>query len=290
MVPICNGMTTYGKLSSQWMLVTPALASEWLDKNYNRKLYLRAVAAMSKAILSGQWQVIHQGIAFIGDFKRLVDGQHRLKAIVDSAVAQVMLVTTGFTEKSILAMDDHTRRTVADMQILVYKDASSSSGKITSAARAMYLGAGTFKKLSRQDAGEFIQAHNEALKAIIGYYTVTTNGLSRAPVLAALARAWEFYPKTEHKKLKYVMRVLCDTKNSKGRKDGVLHDLRSELLEFAIHKASGAGFGGAGGGGNGAWSQGNQMYRLTVGGIRAYMTGSKKLTAIEPPDDFPLKG
>ena len=61
--------------------VTPEMAAEFLNKNEgNRKLREHRAAFLSRAILEGKFKLTHQAIA-ISKKKRLLDGQHRLRAI-----------------------------------------------------------------------------------------------------------------------------------------------------------------------------------------------------------------
>lgn len=92
--------------------ITPELAEAMLGKNHsNRRLRKQAVLMYAKDMKEGRWELTHQGIAFDknGD---LVDGQHRLKAIVDSGVTVRMLVTHGVESK--YNLDNHARRILSD--------------------------------------------------------------------------------------------------------------------------------------------------------------------------------
>lgn len=73
--------------------IDPALAGLLLQANVrNRPISSVHVAALVRDMLSGNWRLTHQGIALDCD-GRLVDGQHRLSAIVASGTTQKMTVT-----------------------------------------------------------------------------------------------------------------------------------------------------------------------------------------------------
>ena len=75
------------------VLVTPDMAREWLTKDVvNRPLIPRNVEAIAFDMKSGRWVLTHQSIAFNRD-GFLVDGQHRLHAVVAADVAVPMRVT-----------------------------------------------------------------------------------------------------------------------------------------------------------------------------------------------------
>lgn len=74
-------------MKSEVILVSPKQAEAWLkDKGNNRKLSTAHVRYLAQEIKSGRWRLTHQGIAF-GDDGRLLDGQHRLAAIIDAGIA-----------------------------------------------------------------------------------------------------------------------------------------------------------------------------------------------------------
>jgi hypothetical protein len=113
--------TALATMQSKWMDVTPAMAAQWLQRNFkNRPLSPHTVKAYARDMIGGVWVPTHQGIAFnVRD--ELMDGQHRLSAIVLSGVMVRMMVTFGMPAKiegkAMTAMDAVDRgrpRSVAD--------------------------------------------------------------------------------------------------------------------------------------------------------------------------------
>jgi hypothetical protein len=96
------------------VLVTPALAKEWLNRNtHNRKVRARAVFDYARDMAAGNWK--HNGEAI--KFSRsgaLLDGQHRLLAIVESGVAVELLVVNDLDDDAQETMDSGRRRTTGD--------------------------------------------------------------------------------------------------------------------------------------------------------------------------------
>lgn len=76
--------------------ITPELAKKWLGQNTasNRKVSPRTVEAYAREMKAGRWHLTHQGIAF-NQSGELIDGQHRLNAILEAGVPVVMYVYTG---------------------------------------------------------------------------------------------------------------------------------------------------------------------------------------------------
>ena len=119
-----NGTTVYQKsapTNSQWMDVTPELAMRWLKNNFrNRPVSDDVVSAYARDMMNGVWQPTHQGIAF-NDRDELIDGQHRLLAVVKSRKTIRMMVTFGLPSKiegsqmtTMDCVDRGRTRTVAD--------------------------------------------------------------------------------------------------------------------------------------------------------------------------------
>lgn len=73
--------------------ISPEQAAKWLERNdNNRNVNVAKVKKMAKDMREGHWDTTHQGIAIASD-GTLVDGQHRLLAIVESGVTVRMNVT-----------------------------------------------------------------------------------------------------------------------------------------------------------------------------------------------------
>ncbi len=110
-----------GDVVSVWMQVDPATAKRWLDNNLvNRRIDEDTVVAYARDMKGGVWLKTHQGIAF-NDKGELIDGQHRLLAIVRTGITVTMMVTFGLPHgiqgremKTMDAVDRGRPRSVAD--------------------------------------------------------------------------------------------------------------------------------------------------------------------------------
>lgn len=103
-------------------------------KGTNRKHGVRTVAEYAAAMLRGEWELTHQGIAF-NEHGELVDGGHRLRAIVLASqtkpkIAIQFMVTTGLTERAMATMDIGRRRIPSDFLRMLGKTNTSSLGGI----------------------------------------------------------------------------------------------------------------------------------------------------------------
>lgn len=90
--------------------VTPAQAARWLEKNSNnRKLKPNAVATLIGAIRRGEWVVGNDAICFAPD-GTLLNGQHRLHAIVETGETLPVMIREGVSRDEQLAMDQGRKR------------------------------------------------------------------------------------------------------------------------------------------------------------------------------------
>lgn len=91
--------------------VTPKIAAQWLGKLFEgqrgvSRTHVEVLAAEMKA---GVWMDTgSQGIVF-DYYDRLIDGQHRLLAIIESGVTVTMSVVRGVDPQAYLHMDENTK-------------------------------------------------------------------------------------------------------------------------------------------------------------------------------------
>lgn len=110
--------------------VTPSLAERWLKANTrNRRLYPADVAKLARDMREGRWRFTGEPIKF--DWNHvLLDGQHRLSAIVESGVSLQMLVIFDLEPESQELMDIGKSRTVGDVLSLRGESNGKSLGAI----------------------------------------------------------------------------------------------------------------------------------------------------------------
>ena len=97
------------------MMVTPALAESFLLANTdNRTKRGWWVGSLTGMIKRGEWIPTHQGVAFSKSGK-LIDGQHRLEAIVESNISVEMLVVTDVRDDAYKVLDNGIKRTLSDL-------------------------------------------------------------------------------------------------------------------------------------------------------------------------------
>ena len=114
--------------------ITPEKAKSYLAHNkHNRNVSQSLVGRMATAIRQKQWVVTHQGIAFDAD-GNLIDGQHRLNAIILANKSVEMLVTRGIPPvyqngvliKTMDVVDTGKKRTTAEQLFLSHDVANAN--------------------------------------------------------------------------------------------------------------------------------------------------------------------
>lgn len=101
-------------ITAEVELVKPATAEEWLGRNYtNRTIRERVVAAYARDMEAGKWRLSGEGIKFAAD-GQLLDGQHRLHAVIRADAPVWMLIVRGLAQETQLVMDSGAARTAGD--------------------------------------------------------------------------------------------------------------------------------------------------------------------------------
>lgn len=94
--------------------ITPDVARKYLEKNLiNRKLRRHLVKSLAGDMARGCFILSHQGIAF-NTKGHLIDGQHRLNAVVEAGVPVVMSVTRNVDDSVFKVTDIGAKRNIAD--------------------------------------------------------------------------------------------------------------------------------------------------------------------------------
>ncbi len=102
--------------TAQYELITPEIAAEYLVKNTRnyRKLSQSKVSVLTRELIAGEWLPSTQGIGFDTD-DVMVDGQHRLWAIVQTKIPVMMLVCRGLVPVVKDKIDVGNKRTFGDL-------------------------------------------------------------------------------------------------------------------------------------------------------------------------------
>jgi hypothetical protein len=169
-------------------LITPEIAKAWLLKNsHNRPIIKSRVETFAKDIRTGNWQQTHQGVAFSPEGV-LLDGQHRLMAIVTANVPVKMNVTQNLPTKSQEVIDGVRPRSIGDVLTLTMGlDTATLRVAITRQILRIIKGV-AFNTPSVSTIKFLLDAYQTEIELTIRN-KVGVKCLSNAPVLAAMAFA-----------------------------------------------------------------------------------------------------
>lgn len=102
-------------IKAQVELITPEIAKEYLKFNtVNRPLNKTTVDYYADQMRRGQWMLNGETICF-SDGGVLINGQHRLNAIIKADTPIQMLVVRGVQSESFITFDNGKNRTMADI-------------------------------------------------------------------------------------------------------------------------------------------------------------------------------
>lgn len=167
-----NAAQIYGAdrdIIAEVMTVSPDDATAWLRCNKNnRPVRKKHVAFLASEILKGNWQINGQAIV-IADNEEVLDGQHRLFAIIEAGQAIKSLVVYGITPEAFRTIDTGAVRTGADALCLFFHDTHSTTIKAVATAvqwcvRLEKQTVFTNSKVGNTDVIKYVQGHPSMLQ------------------------------------------------------------------------------------------------------------------------------
>lgn len=178
-------------MRSEMMLVTPKLAKQWMDTmGANRRLSWTRVKMYSRDMAAGRWEPTNQGIGFSED-GRLLDGQHRLQAIIESGVSVTLLVVWGLSDSAQNHVDVLRPRSISD-QMLMNGDEQRAKDLIARARIILLLVNGWETgalSLTFDETRDLIDKYRQELEWSIEAIP-KSRGIDTAPVAGAWAYAY----------------------------------------------------------------------------------------------------
>lgn len=102
-------------ISNKWEEIDPAIAMRYIESmEGNRSVRQARVDYYAGQMKAGLWRPTHQGIAFDSD-GHMVDGQHRMWAIVESGATVRIMVSRGVNPEDVVAIDNGLSRDYQDI-------------------------------------------------------------------------------------------------------------------------------------------------------------------------------
>lgn len=176
------------ELVSRILDITPAMAKQYLaDMHTNRAYKQRQVDSFVAAMRNGEWRLNGQPI-LISEAGRLMDGQHRMMAVVQSGETVRFLVVQGVPEAAMVTVDRGSKRSFAD---LLSMDGYKQHKTLAAAIRtAMTLEAGDFMNHNRlpsyESMSEWFKINPRILDCVSRYKQKEVQRLLPHNMIAAL--------------------------------------------------------------------------------------------------------
>jgi hypothetical protein len=149
-------------LSSEVQTVTPLMAARWLERNHpsNRPVAWGRVESFANDMRSGAWKLTHQGICFDAE-GYLIDGQHRLQALVNAEATVLMLVSRNLAGTFHDPIDRVGPRSVATIMGMGSGDVAALN-----TLRMLETGIKVFAPMTLAEAEGVIERHREAWEEV----------------------------------------------------------------------------------------------------------------------------
>lgn len=173
-------------------IVSPQQAAEWLQRNTrNRGLRQHRVDQYARDMKAGRWDVaLCDPIAFnvSGD---VLNGQHRLWAIVEAAVTLPMWVQFNVPNETQLVMDGGIIRRPEDFEKIHYPGSGINHKHfaIANSMRSGLRGTVGAQAMSRSEQHEYLMHHIAAITFALDLFPTHIKRISTSPVMAVFARA-----------------------------------------------------------------------------------------------------
>lgn len=190
--------------SSKVITVTPAMAKIWLEAMIKdqRKPSESVVLKYSRAMKSGSW-ILSTPLSFNSD-GFLIDGQHRLLAVIKSGCSVDFIVMFNLPASAINGIDVGTPRTAANLANLQGLQVGTGHFSILNSCFYGFESDALPPAMSKQEQVEVMKKHYDAID-FAAKRMGSSGRVTYAPFLAPVARA---YYSENHLRLEQFMKVL----------------------------------------------------------------------------------
>lgn len=170
-------------ISHSIMRVTPDMAKRWLDNNNsrNRDISPGRVNQYVSDMEADRWEFNGEPMQFDRN-GMLLNGQHRLCAIVSCGIPQTFLIVRGLDPRAQITMDQGTRRSPVDQLgisgVSVDKSVAAAVRVYIIWNRGLLFGDAVSNKVTTSEVVAWVHANPDQLQLL---RDLTTSGIKRAP-------------------------------------------------------------------------------------------------------------
>lgn len=161
----------------------------------NRRKRPHYIVSLAGQIKDGEWQQDHPAPILFSDALRVIDGQHRLEAIVLSGQTVIARVCFGVRDELREYLDTGITRRLEDRCEFSADDLLLNKF-ISQVVQSLWYITGpmNIKKPSPAEAWSLFNSKKDAILFAASYMRRNQRGISRAPVMAALTEFYERSP------------------------------------------------------------------------------------------------
>lgn len=177
--------------------ITASMAKEMLASNKNNRKIQKSKRHIQNSMILGRWMLTGQPIIFSAG--RLIDGQNRLHAIVDSGVSSLILVVVGVDDSAQEAIDSETSPRKAHDIFNMYKRSGRGHATKQTEAIARMLLRSAFSSgkitlsnssdLQKSDIVRCMDIYSEEICVVSKMQSRAGPGVVRAAIWVVLLRA-----------------------------------------------------------------------------------------------------
>lgn len=215
--------------------VDPVMATEILHKNnHNRPISDLAGKRYAKMMRDGKWQFNGEPI-IIGEDGSLIDGQHRLQAIIDSKATLEMVIVKGINKSAYKTIDIGKKRTGADALATHNKDYRKNSAVIAAAVHNIkeFDDDGRWKdergrRCSHEELIDFVEKNKSVLRSV--EFTASLTGAKKLIPFSALAALHFLFSRKDVNMCESFFHKLNTGENLRKNDPALL--LRNRLIEM----------------------------------------------------------
>ena len=188
-------------------VVTPAMATRWLDSNNGTNRIPKPAHAgrLQRDIAAGRWFLTHEAIAFRAD-GQLQDGQHRLFAIQEAGHPVLLAIIANVTDEAQMVIDTGASRSAIDY--LRFRTGEDLPALLEQAVRLAYKETHG-KEWSNPELGEALLKFYPAFNWAYRLFPPRAPGVRNHAVIAALACAVHHVDLAQLERLEQFAKVLC---------------------------------------------------------------------------------
>jgi len=224
-------------LSEQVELIGPELAQKYLDKCVrNRRVRKKLVERFAAAMKANHWKLTGESIKF-NTKGELIDGQHRLRAIVESGKSIEIVVHRNVPDEAFMELDTGGMRSPGDLlKVAGYDYTHGVASAIRNVLSIYEIEAETVtpsslakKRVEPETLLEWAQTHGEALTDAVRL-TMTREMKAICGPPALFAALYFIFSQANHKAAEEFFTILVEGLGFEhGRQDPV-YQLRKNLL------------------------------------------------------------